>query len=85
MISSVAMINCPKCNAAVHEEDKECSTCGILFAKWREREENVAAGNMGRYSALATATSSEFNWTILIIVCAVVLGIMYFIRMQAGE
>jgi uncharacterized membrane protein YvbJ len=79
------MIHCPKCNASLHDEDKECSACGVLFAKWREREDNVAAGNMGRYSALATATSSGFNWTILIIVCVIVVGIMYFIGQRANQ
>ena len=79
------MITCPKCNAATHEEDKECSACGILFSKWREREDNVATGNMIRYTALANATSSGFNWTILIIVCVIVLGILYFMGQKANQ
>ncbi len=76
------MTNCPKCNAAVSEENTECPSCGIFFSKWKEREENVASGNLSRYSALANATSSEFNWTILILVCATVLGILYFLGHQ---
>ncbi|HVO32838.1 MAG TPA: hypothetical protein VMU17_02915 [Elusimicrobiota bacterium] len=71
------MQQCPKCNAAVDEADKECNTCGIFFSKWREREENVASGNLSRYSAIAAATSSEFNWTIFLIICAAI-GIVFF-------
>lgn len=76
------MMNCPKCNAAASEADTQCPACGIFFSKWKEREENVASGNMTRYAALATATSSEFNWVILLIVCATVLGIFYFLGHQ---
>jgi len=79
------MDHCPKCNAAVNDADKECPACGIFFSKWKEREDNVASGNLSRYSGLAAATSSEFNWTILIIVCTVVMGILYYLRMKAGE
>ena len=70
--------NCPKCNAPVGRDATECPLCGVLFSKWQQREENVATGNMGRYS-LANATSSEFNWTILAIFSIVVLGIFLFI------
>ncbi len=76
------MLNCPKCNAAADEADKECPACGIFFSKWKEREENVASGRMSRYMALANATSSEFNWTILAIVCITILGILYYLRHQ---
>ena len=77
------MNNCPKCNAAVSEEDRECPKCGILFSKWKEREDNVASGNVARYSALANATSSEFNWVILVIVCVVIGGVFYFMGRNA--
>jgi uncharacterized membrane protein YvbJ len=76
---------CPQCQAAVEESDKECPKCGILFSKWQERETNVASGNLSRYSAIANATSSEFNWTILIIVAIVVAGIFYFMSQNAKE
>ena len=79
------MMNCPKCNAAVDEVDTECPACGIFFSKWKERENNVASGNLTRYSALATATSSEFNWTILLIVCVVIVGLFYLIGHRANE
>jgi hypothetical protein len=69
------MVTCPKCNAAVSDTDMECPSCGIFFSKWKEREENVQSGNLAKYSALATATSAEFNWMILLLVCATVLGI----------
>jgi uncharacterized membrane protein YvbJ len=77
--------NCPKCNESVTEEDRECPKCGILFGKWKEREDNVATGNVARYSGLAAATSSEFNWTILVIVCAVIVGIFYFIGHRVND
>lgn len=73
------MINCPNCSAAIDEADKECPRCGIFFSKWTERQNNVDSGNTSRYAALATSTSSEFNWTILVIVCLVILGILYFL------
>lgn len=57
----------------------ECPQCGILFSKWQQREENVASGNMSRYS-LANATSSEFNWTILVIVAAVVAIVFIYLE-----
>jgi uncharacterized membrane protein YvbJ len=76
------MSNCPKCNTQVSEQALECPKCGILFSKWQERESNISSGNMARYS-LGTATSSGFNWTILIIVCLVVLGILFFMRFRA--
>jgi len=71
---------------SVNEEDKECPACGIFFSKWKEREENVVNGNLMRYSAtLAHATSSEFNWTILLIFCAVMIGIFYLIGQRAKD
>lgn len=70
---------CPKCNAQIGASVESCPQCGILFSKWQERENNVASGNMARYS-LANATSSEFNWTILIIVVSVVLAIFYYVE-----
>ena len=79
------METCPKCSASVGEAEKECPSCGIFFSKWREREENVASGNTLRYASLATATSSEFNWTILLIFCAAIVGVGYFLLRRAGE
>ena len=73
------MTNCPKCNAPVSSDAETCSQCGILFSKWHLREENVATGNMDRYS-IANATSSEFNWTILAIVASVVASVFYFLE-----
>ena len=73
------MTNCPKCNAVVGNEAEQCPQCGILFSKWQQREENVASGNVARYS-IANATSSEFNWVILAIVCVVVIAIFYFLE-----
>jgi len=70
-------MNCPKCNTVAEADQIECSACGILFSKWQEREENVASGNMNRYMRIATATSNEFNWTILAIVCLAVVGAFY--------
>jgi len=79
------MNNCPQCQVSVNEEDKECPRCGILFSKWKERESNVATGNLSKYSAFANATSSEFNWTILVIVATTVAGIIYFMAQNAKE
>jgi uncharacterized membrane protein YvbJ len=79
------MNNCPQCQVPVSEADNECPKCGILFSKWKERESNVASGNLSKYSAIANATSSEFNWTILIIVAGVVAGIIYFMSQNAKE
>ena len=45
----------------------------------------MATGNVGRYSALAAATSSEFNWTILVIVCAAILGVFYILGRRAND
>ena len=79
------MMNCPKCNASADDDAKECPACGIFFSKWREREENVMSGNTTRYAAIANATSSEFNWTILLIVCGVIVVIFYLIGKRAPE
>ena len=76
---------CPQCQAPVTEADNECPKCGILFSKWKEREANVATGNLSRYSAIANATSSEFNWTILVIVAIVVGVVIYFAAGNAKE
>jgi uncharacterized membrane protein YvbJ len=73
------MTNCPKCNAGVGNEAEQCPQCGILFSKWQQREENVASGNVARYS-IANATSSEFNWVILAIVCVIVIAAFYFLE-----
>ena len=75
------MTNCPKCNAPVGSGAEACSQCGILFSKWQLREDNVASGNMQRYS-IANATSSEFNWTVLIIFSSVIAAIFYFLERQ---
>jgi uncharacterized membrane protein YvbJ len=79
------MNNCPQCQAGVSEIDVECPKCGILFSKWNERESNVASGNLSKYSQIAHATSSEFNWTILVIVAVVVAGIFLFMAQNAKE
>ena len=76
---------CPNCQTPVNEDDKECPKCGVLFSKWKERESNISSGNLSKYSALANATSSEFNWTILIIVASAVAGIIYFLAQNAKE
>jgi hypothetical protein len=83
-VKFLAMTNCPKCNAAVGDEEKECPACGIFFTKWREREENVASGNLNRYQAIAQATSSEFNWVVLVIVCVAIVGVFYLLGQRAN-
>jgi uncharacterized membrane protein YvbJ len=79
------MNNCPQCQAPLGDDDIECPRCGILFSKWKERESNIATGNLSKYSAIANATSSEFNWTILIIVAIAVAGIIFFLAHNAQE
>jgi hypothetical protein len=69
----------------VNEADKECPKCGILFSKWKERESNVASGNLAKYSSIANATSPEFNWTVLIIVAIAVAGLFYFVAQNAQQ
>lgn len=76
-------INCPKCGTAARASADECPQCGILFSKWQQREDNVATGNTARYAALARATSSEFNWTILVIV-AVAIGTVFMFLYQGA-
>ena len=73
------LTNCPKCNAPIAQGASDCAQCGILFSKWQEREDNVAAGNVARYK-IANATSSEFNWVILAIVVTVILGIFFYVE-----
>ena len=75
---------CPKCKAVVTEADETCPQCGIYFRKWQERETNLATGNLSRYQAIAQATSNEFNWTILIIICVAIGGVFYFLSHQAA-
>jgi uncharacterized membrane protein YvbJ len=70
---------CPKCGTAAGGSAEECPQCGILFSKWQQRENAVASGESTRYTAVANATSSEFNWTILIIVVGVIISIFYFL------
>ena len=79
------MTNCPQCQVAVEEADKECPKCGILFSKWQERESNIASGNLSKYSAIANATSSEFNWTILVIVAIAIAALIYFLGQNAKD
>lgn len=80
------MKTCPACQAAVpNEEAKDCPQCGILFAKWQERLENIEKGNLNRYHQIAAATSSEFNWTILILFCIAVAGLFFFMAQQGVE
>ena len=79
------MNECPQCQAGVSEADNECPKCGILFSKWKERENNLASGDMSKYSAIANATSSEFNWTVLVIVAIAVAGIILFMAQNAKE
>ena len=82
MDSSSNATICPKCGATAGASADVCPQCGILFSKWKERENNVAAGNMVRYTVVANATSSEFNWTILIIICLVVGSVFWFLEHQ---
>lgn len=78
------MNECPSCKTVVADDAKECPKCGVYFVKWKEREENLHAGNLTRYQQVAAATSSEFNWTILILVCLTVLGVLYFLGKSAN-
>lgn len=32
-------MNCPNCGTAAGDGATECASCGLLFAKWRERQE----------------------------------------------
>jgi uncharacterized membrane protein YvbJ len=79
------MIACPQCQAEANEADTECAKCGILFSKWKERESNVASGNLSKYSSIANATSPEFNWTILVIVAIAVGVLLYFLGQNAKD
>jgi uncharacterized membrane protein YvbJ len=79
------VIACPQCQTDVNEADAECPKCGILFSKWKEREGNVASGNLSKYNAIANATSSEFNWAILVIVAIAVAGLIYFLSQNAKD
>ena len=79
------MIACPQCQTEVQEADTECPKCGILFSKWKERESNVASGNLSKYSGIANATSSEFNWSILVIIAIAVAGLIYFLAQNAKD
>lgn len=36
-------MNCPSCSAALADGAGECASCGIIIAKWREREERRRA------------------------------------------
>ena len=79
------MIACPQCQAEVNDIDLECPKCGILFSKWKERENNVTSGNLSKYSGIANATSNEFNWTVLLIVIAAVSTLFFFLIQNAKE
>ncbi|OGR89235.1 MAG: hypothetical protein A2992_05665 [Elusimicrobia bacterium RIFCSPLOWO2_01_FULL_59_12] len=85
MDSTGMATTCPKCGATAGTSAEECPQCGILFSKWQQRESNVASGDTARYAAIANATSSEFNWTILIIVATVVAAIFYFLNLDAPQ
>ena len=73
------MTNCPRCQIPIDREMAECPRCGVIFDKWRQREDNLQQGNIGRYQNKPSQTSSEFNWVILGIICAVMIGIIYFL------
>lgn len=34
-------MNCPKCGVAQEGEREECSSCGIIFARWREAQDRA--------------------------------------------
>ncbi len=75
--------SCPKCKTTVTDADETCPQCGIYFRKWQEREANLATGNLSRYQTIANATSTEFNWTILIIICMAIAGMFYYLGRNA--
>ncbi len=79
------METCPQCQTMVSESDQECPKCGVFFSKWKERENNIASGNLTKYDAIAQATSSEFNWTILVIVAIAVAGLIFFLAQNAKD
>ena len=79
------MKSCPQCITSVEDDVLECPKCGILFSKWKERETNVSSGNLSKYSQIANATSSEFNWTILGVVVLAIIGVIVFIAQSAHE
>ena len=81
MMETETTTNCPKCNAPISAGAEECPQCGILYSKWQQRAENVASGNLGKYN-IANATSSEFNWTILLLVCGVIVAIFYYLELS---
>lgn len=31
-------MKCPSCSAAANDEAAECPSCGLIFAKWRDRQ-----------------------------------------------
>ena len=51
-------MQCPKCGAEGEAEASECSSCGVLFAKVRPREERPVAVEAGE----STAASEPRHW-----------------------
>ena len=84
-------MNCPLCSAQAAEGAAECPSCGVLFAKLKEREERAKQEAQAALALAETAARApSFNpWKVRAVAGAVVLawliGFGLYIRSWLGR
>lgn len=68
-------MQCPHCHKEIQSESHPCPHCGVLPFKWRERQINVSLGELSIY---VNVTTSEFNWTILVLIALTLACVFFF-------
>ena len=84
-------MNCPNCSAAAKDDEEECPSCGLGFAKWRELQAKKARETAEALGAGAPAAPA-FSWdrrTGRMIAAGLVglwtLGMVAYYRHQAAK
>lgn len=74
-------MDCPSCHAQAPDGAEDCPACGIIFAKWRAREERLAtapAAGAWKPEASPGGSSSKAGTVIGSIIIALQLGMLFY-------
>ncbi|MFI5362016.1 MAG: hypothetical protein ACHQ49_08615 [Elusimicrobiota bacterium] len=84
-------MKCPSCSAPCADDAVECPSCGLVFAKWRERQEKARLAAAEALAALsvprAAAPPNQALWrgAAVAVVVAWIAGMALYVRFHAAN
>lgn len=75
-------MDCPKCGVAQDGERQDCSSCGIIFARWREAQDRAFLDRRTAQGIVVPEVESGLpRWMVgVAVVVVVALGMMWTVR-----